>query len=95
MSMVTDVVFVTPDREAAKRFEDIFEQYPNGRSDSTWRPTQSESQGNKISGTYVYHLGVNYLNWQFPDVVRAESWPAGTVFYVWSENDDAPNVTTW
>jgi hypothetical protein len=95
MSMVTDVVFVTPDWAAAKRFEDVFERFPNGRSDSTWRPAQSESNGTKVSGTYVYHLGVNYLDWDFAGAVRAESWPAGTVFYVYGEDDDAPRVTVW
>jgi hypothetical protein len=95
MSVVTDVVFVTPDREAAKRFEDIFERFPHGRWDNTWRPAQSESDGTKISGTCVYHLGVNYLHWKFAEAVRAQNWPAGTVLYVYDEDDDAPRVTVW
>jgi hypothetical protein len=95
MSVVTDVVFVTPDREAGARFAEIFESFTHGRRDTPGVAVPVEDNGTKISGTSVFHMGVNYLHWKFAEAVRAENWPAGTVLYVYGEDDDAPRVTVW
>lgn len=93
MSVVTDVVFVTPDRAAGARFAEIFESFTHGRRDSPGVAVPVEDNGTKISGTVVFHMGVNYLNYEFLDALSAEPWPAGTVLYVYGEDDDAPRVT--
>lgn len=95
MSLITDVVFVTPDRAAGARFSEIFESLKHGRRDTWESAVPVECNGTKISGTTVFHMGVNYLNLDFAALVEAEKFPAGTVLYVYHEEADEPEVTVW
>lgn len=100
MSYVTDLVFVYPAdaddwRETddqngpyCEAFEDMF-----ARHHYAVRPTE-EGPG-KPSGTAVYHVGVNYLRQELIDEIRRQSWPDGTVLYLFDEHDDSPKVTVW
>jgi hypothetical protein len=96
MSLVTEVVFVTPRREASERFAALFFEFKHGRRDEQYpvRPIEANG-GGKVSGTYVYHLAVNYLNWEFIPAVEREAWPAGTVLYYHWYDEREPTVVTW
>jgi hypothetical protein len=105
MSTVTDLVFVTPSSEAAERFADRFERAEHGffgrtKSTHSWRPVPVQSNGGKASGTYVFHLGVNHIDSDLVDDLKAMTWPVGTVLYTWcvdvmTYETPEPEVTTW
>jgi hypothetical protein len=95
MSVVTDLVFVTPSFDAAKQFADMFEARRHGRHDTSWRPVEVESNGSKFSGTHVFHMGVNYIDLDLVTELRGHPWPDGTVLYTLDECHHTPDVTTW
>lgn len=99
MSVTTDLVFVTPTRDAAQRFADIFETGQHstfaGHGTRSWRPEEMKANGSYVSGSHVFHLGVNHLDMDVVDKVTAEPWPDGTVLYVWHEFYQTPTVTLW
>lgn len=103
MSLVTDLVFVTPTREASERFADLYELSTTmrdghdltGRYEYPWRPTCMKANGPKGAGSYVYYIGVNYISLDLADELKAEPFPPGTVLYLFHEYDDEPRVHTW
>lgn len=103
MSLVTDLVFVTPGLAASERFADLYELSTTvrdghdltGRYEYPWRPTVLMANGPKCAGSYVYYIGANYLSFTLVEELHAEPWPRGTVLYLWHEADDEPRVTTW
>lgn len=95
MSSVTDLVMILPAlRQASDRwvwkgpeglrtqFEDLFEQFHD------YRPRPVEVSPTPGKGWYadVYLIGVNYLNWDFPDAMEKLEWPPGTTLYLCHEN---------
>ncbi len=99
MSVTTDLVFVTPIREAAQRFADIFEtgQHSTFAAHGTlsWRPEEMEANGSYVSGTHVFHMGVNHLDLEMMEKIEEGPWPDGTMLYVWHEFYQTPTITTW
>jgi hypothetical protein len=98
MSLVTDVVFVTPkyaDRGTAKeRFQELFRTLYT-RYEDRWIPQPAGDGGTKASGAVVFHLGVNYLDGELKEALVAGPWPKGTVLYIDEEDSDHPEVHTW
>lgn len=100
MSTITDIVFVLPGtcdkRRNAERFADLFEQYPTGRRGGiTFRPEPVEDTGSKVSGTVVFHLAANHVDYDFLDAVTSAPWPRGTVLWYQGDFDDYPHVVVW
>jgi hypothetical protein len=100
MSVVTDVVFITPKYvklgEAQKRFQELFRTCYTRYADSGgFVPEPVEDMGTKVSGTCVFHLGVNYMDYELLEALRIGPWPRGTVLYIDEEDSDHPEVHTW
>jgi hypothetical protein len=81
MSLVTDIVFITPFHEGGKeRFQEIFlEKYTHLKG---YRPPYQEDSGPKVTGLAVFHLGVNYADAELIEALRNEKFPDGSVLYV-------------
>lgn len=98
MSLVTDVVFVTPtwvkQGEAGKRFQELFATLYT-RYTNRWIPQPAEDGGTKVSGATVFHLGVNYMDTELKEALIAGPWPKGTVLYIDEDDSDYPEVHTW
>lgn len=98
MSLVTDLVFITPDvdwdsegdaPDRCPRFEQLVAKYG-------YNCTPSEDCGTKFPHTAVYFVGgVNYLSFDLIAEIKAGGWRAGTVLYTHMEGDDAPDITVF
>lgn len=97
MSMVTDLVFITPESDwdeeeyvnRCLRFEEMVARYGHNCAPAT-------DCGSKVPDTAVYYVGgVNYLSLDLVDEIKAADWPRGTVLYVHPEFDDVPQVTVF
>lgn len=87
MSFVTDLVFILPgtvstdDTVHRARFEASFEA-------AHGRPIEpAPGGGTKVMDATVYAAGVNYLSWDWVDVLRAQDWPTGTLLWLHPEGD--------
>lgn len=96
MSSVTDLVFITPDidwdndgPDRCPRFEEIL-----GRHNLSCPPV--EDHGRKVPHTAVYYVGgLNHIDQDVIDDIKAVDWPAGSVLYVHHEQDSTPSVTVF
>lgn len=98
MSVVTDVVFVTSkyvkSGAAIKRFQELYATlYTRYGLGQEIDPV--EDNGTKSSGIAVFHLGINYMDYELLEALRNEPWPKGTVLYVGEEDSDGPEIKTW
>lgn len=100
--MVTDLVCVFPDTRDSARFADLFEQYGHGFFGSTpnqnfWRPEPVACNGSKHSGTTVYHMGINQVNFDLLKALEAQDWSPGTVLYYFHGDldDTVPRIKVW
>lgn len=98
MGYVTDIVFITPSfsykHKATERFQELFRLYYTRYKDP-YIPSPVEDNGTKASMIVVFHLGVNYADFELLEALRNEPWPAGSVLYIDGENDDSPVIKTW
>lgn len=89
MSHVTDLVFITPNRQTAELFQDTYERLHGDRP-------QSRDSGDHCTGVQVFHQGVDYMTSELREWLLAgpESWgcPVGTVMYLRGEDDDEATV---
>lgn len=98
MSMVTDLVFITPEEEwdeeeyvcRCPRFEAMVTRYG-------YNCSPASDCGSKVPGTAVYYVGgVNYLSHDLVEEIKAADWPRGTVLYVHREfGENGPQVTVF
>lgn len=90
MSMVTSVVFVCRDQKVAERFQEIYAttytRYGLGQE-----IFPQDSHG-KVSGTYVFHAGVNYADEELITALTREPWPPETMLWIEGENDTIPEI---
>lgn len=97
MSHVTDVIFITPKHlgNGQERFEVLFKEHYTRYGPGTECPPPIEENFGRVSGTVVFHMAVNYADWEWLEAIRNEPWPKGTVLYMDGDGHEETEVKTW